>query len=186
MKLSYVAAIACSVLISGCVQSLKRNEVQDNVTPVEYKSSLNSKALAICISDKWDKLNAAFTTFRIQFRPTANGHSVWAEQSVGNSFSNFSIKDSVAYLADITDVQHGSTIKYYALGVYKEEWESELNRCLNDTNLNTNYSTEKSSNEAPVNNTTTQKLLEINELRKNGLITEDEFQNKKKQLLEKL
>jgi hypothetical protein len=39
---------------------------------------------------------------------------------------------------------------------------------------------------APSNDTTSQKLRELKSLRKDGVITEDEFQKKKAQLLEKL
>ncbi|MCX7145321.1 MAG: SHOCT domain-containing protein, partial [Sulfuritalea sp.] len=39
---------------------------------------------------------------------------------------------------------------------------------------------------APTNDTTSQKLVELQGLRKDGVISEDEFQRKKAQLLERL
>lgn len=184
MKLFYSAI--CVIILTGCVQTIKRNELQANMKPVLYNSSNNAKNLSLCIAGSWDKLEAPFTTFRVQLQPAINGYSVWAEQSIGSSLNTFSIKDSVAYLADIDDTKDGSTTRYYATGTYKEEWTSALVRCLNELPTKTFTAPVNVPTDNQSSNTTSQKLRQLQELKKDGLITEDEFQNKKKQLLEKL
>ena len=186
MKFLYVAVMGCMVLITGCVQTIKRNELQDNMKPVVYNSTNNAKNLSLCIADNWDKLDAPFTTFKVQLRPAINGYSVWAEQSIGSSFNTFSIKDSVAYLADIDDTKDGSITRYYATGTYKEEWASALVKCLGDASAKTFTAPVNVTPDNQSSNSTSQKLRELQVLKKDGLITDDEFQNKKKQLLEKL
>lgn len=184
MKL--ISSAICIVLITGCVQTIKRNELQDNMKPVVYNSTKDAKKLALCIADNWDKLEAPFTTFKVQLRPTINGYSVWAEQTIGSNLNTFSIKDSVAYLADIDDTKDGSITRYYATGTYKEEWVSALDKCLGDTSTKPFIAPVTVTPENQSSSSTSQKLRELQGLKKEGLITEDEFQNKKKQLLEKL
>jgi hypothetical protein len=186
MKLFYVAAIACTALITGCVISETRNDLRKDITPVEYNSVKSSKVLALCVSDEWDKIDNVL--MRVQMRQTTNGYSVWVEQSVGSPMVGFgSMKDSATFLADIDDTQSGSITHYYAPFTYKKDWVSALEKCLNDASVKSIATPEnpilKSS---PANSSASQKLRELQGLRKDGLITEDEFQNKKKQLLDKL
>jgi hypothetical protein len=154
-----------------------------------FSSSKNAKVLALCIQDEWEKIDNSL--MKVEMREKSNGYSVWVNQSIGSSMSYVSMKDSATFIADIDNAKTGSIVHYYTVFTYKEDWILALKRCLvggsgnslNNFVIPDNLSTESL---APTNNTTTQKLHELNELKKSGLITEDEFQNKKKSLLEKL
>lgn len=124
---------------------------------------------------------------KVQLRETTNGYSVWVEQSVGSPLVGLvSMKDSATFIADIDDTRGGSITHYYTVSTSKTEWKSALNKCLGDVSAKTITTPEHSILETPTNSPTSEKLRELQELRKDGLITEEEFQNKKKQLLEKL
>lgn len=55
VKLFYVVAMACMVLITGCAMSTRPNELRNDVTPIEYSSVKSAKTLALCVSDEWEK-----------------------------------------------------------------------------------------------------------------------------------
>ncbi len=180
-------ALIYMVFITGCTFSQRPNELRNDVTPAEYSSSKNAKVLALCVQDEWERIDNSL--MKVEMREKSNGYSVWVNQSVGSSLSYVSMKDNATFIADIDNSKTGSVVHYYTIFTYKEDWISALKKCLvggsSDAVIVTpeNVSTELS---VPANNTITQKLHELNELKKSGLITEIEFQNKKKSLLEKL
>jgi len=187
MKLYYVATLACTVLITGCVISNSPSELRNDVTPIEYNSVKSAKVLALCALDEWEK--RIYKWMKVQMRETSNGYSVWGEQSVGSPLvSPFSMKDNAMFVVDIDNTKTGSIAHYYiAFSDDEKYWVSTLEKCLNDTTVKSIVAPEISTQEtSSANSSVSQKLRELQELKKDGLITEDEFQNKKKQLLDKL
>jgi hypothetical protein len=180
--------ISMVFIINGCVLSQRPNELRNDVTPTEYSSSKNAKVLALCIQDEWEKIDNSL--MKVEMREKSNGYSVWVNQSIGSSMSYVSMKDSATFIADIDNTKTGSAVHYYTVFTYKEDWISALKRCLVGGSITNNVVTPENlsiESSVPVTNKTiSQKMNELNELKKSGLITEDEFQNKKKSLLEKL
>lgn len=167
------------MLITGCAITHKPSDIRKGKATVEYSSTKNSKSLALCIADEWEKIDNYLV--KVQLRPTTNGYSVWVEQSVGTM-----LKDDTAFLADIDDTQTGSVTRYYSVSTWNAAWQSAVTICLGDAPTKAIATPERTTSETPTNSSTSQKMRELQGLRKDGVITEDEFQKKKKQLLEKL
>ena len=183
----YLVLAGCYLsLLSGCTYSVKPSELRNDVKPIEYSSTKTAKVLALCIQDEWEAINN--NLMKIQIKEKTNGYSVWVEQSIGSGsplVGYLSMKDSATFIADIDNSKNGSTVQYYSVFTYKEEWISAVKDCLTRAYINNGNTIENNiSNEQQSN--TTQKLKELNELRKSGLITDDDFQNKKKALLDKM
>lgn len=179
MNFISVAALACTVLITGCAITHKPSDIRKGVAS-EYSSAKSAKTVALCVADEWEKIDNYL--MKVRLRPTTNGYSVWVEQSIGTM-----MKDDTTFLADIDDVQSGSIVRYYTVATSKTEWKLALDKCLGD--IPAKAITPQSSTsevQTTMSNSTSQKLRELQGLRKDGVITEDEFQKKKKQLLEKL
>lgn len=179
MKVFSVAVLACTLLITGCAVTHKPSDRRKAMTPVEFSSAKSAKAVALCVADEWEKIDNYFA--KVQLRPTTNGYSVWIEASIGTM-----MKDDTATLADIDDVQNGSITRFYTVAG-SDIWKLALDKCLGD--IPAKAITPQSSTsevQTTTSNSTSQKLRELQGLRKDGVITEDEFQKKKKQLLEKL
>lgn len=183
---SSVATIACLAQLGGCVMSTKPSELR-STKPVEYSSSRNAKAVALCAYDEWEK--KIISTMKVQMREKSNGFSVWVEVSVGSPLtSSFSLKDNAIFVADIDNTKTGSITHFYD-GIDDDEkyWASELEKCLNNASrIGQNATLENQNIESENTSSTSQKLREIHDLKKDGLINEDEFQNKKKQILDNL
>lgn len=175
------------VLITGCVISNSPRELRNDVTPIEYSSVKSAKILALCASDEWEK--KLIRGMRVQMRETSNGYSVWSEQSFGSPLIGYvSMKDNAMFIADIDNTKTGSIARYYIAFTDDEKyWVSALEECLTNSTVKSITTPENPILESsPANSSASQKLRELQGLRKDGLITEDEFQNKKKQLLDKL
>lgn len=167
------------VFIPGCVLSQRPSELRADVIATEYSSSKNAKDLALCASDEWEK--KIITGMKIQMKETSKGYSVWIEQSIGSPLiSLLSLKENAMLLADIENTPTGSIARYrISFSDNEKYWAANLEKCLNAPSV-------RSSEQFNSNGSISQKLQELNELKNSGLITEDEFQNKKKSLLEKL
>ena len=186
VKLFYVVATTCSALITGCVASTSPSELRNDVTPIEYNSAKNARVIALCISDEWERINNPL--MKVQLREKTNGYSVWVEQTLQGSplIGYASMKDSATFIADIDNTKAGSNIRYYSIFTYKKDWVSALDKCLDDTSVKAISTPENLPQEPHANGSASQKLRELQSLKKDGLITEEEFQNKKRQLLDKL
>lgn len=168
MKLFYVAVLACAALITGCTTTNKSSDAQNEVGFVEYTSTKNAKTIALCIADEWDKTGNYL--MKLQLRPTTNGYSVWVEQSAETT-----TKGDTVFRTDITDTPGGSITRYYTITTNKPEWRVALSKCITDVYPKTT---------AP-KPTKSQKLRKLEELRKEGVITEKEYQEKKDALTKK-
>lgn len=181
MRLSYVVVLACSVFVMGCVTTSPK-DMRSSPPVAEVSSDNNAKTVATCIADGWENIDN--NLMKVQMRPTSSGYSVWVEQSVGMGLT--AVKDSATFLADIDDTSNGSVTRYYSVATSKTEWKVALRKCLSSAPVKPVAMPERTKLDTPTNGSTSQKMRELQGLRKEGLITEEEFQKKKQQLLEKL
>lgn len=175
MNLYRVVAVACVVLIAGCSTP---GDIRKKSPALDLNSVKNAKAVAGCISDGLE----AFIARGINTRPTSNGYTVWIDEDA------FSGKDT-ALVVDITDTQSGSNTRFYSNMAWHEEKATKVIRdCQGNLPVEAAASPASTESETPtpMNASVSQKLRELQALRKDGLITEEEYQKKKQQLLEKL
>lgn len=176
-----------AVLITGCVMTRSPNEVRKDMPAVEYSSVNSSKTVALCLTDTWEKINSPIN--KVQLRPTSNGYSAWVEETIGGGPSLVSVNGRTVILADIEDTQSGSITRYYtSFKPGHAVWQPPVDKCLGGNIAKVVAIPESTTSGVSTSsgNATSQKLRELQALRKDGVITEDEFQSKKKQLLEKL
>lgn len=89
----------CALTLIGCATPA---ELRQQAPVLDLKSSKASKAVAICISDKWEGLGAFGGAITVNMRLTKTGYVV-----------SLPINGQTGMLVDIDDVGSGSTTKYY-------------------------------------------------------------------------
>lgn len=181
MRLTYVIVLACSMSVMGCITTSPK-DMRSSPPVAEFSSENNAKIVATCIADGWENIDNYL--MKVQMRPTTNGYSVWVEQSVGMGLT--AVKDSATFLADIDDTSNGSVTRYYSVATSKTEWKDALRKCLSNAPAKPVAMPERTILDTPSNGSTSQKLRELQTLKNDGLINDQEFQKKKQQLPEKL
>ena len=186
-----IVMLLLAVPVAGCVVTATKNDIRSEHPPVEYSSANSSKVVATCLVDAWESVDNSFVknNTKAQLRPTANGFTAWVEENVGNGLSWISVKDHATIVADIDDTPGGSITRYYtSFKPGNVVWQPPVDKCLGGNIAKVVAAPESTTSGASTSsgNATSQKLRDLQALRKDGVITEDEFQSKKKQLLEKL
>ena len=176
--LKVIKFCALSVLFTGCAST---SELRNNTPDLEVTSVKKAKDVGICIADRIENMSTTMDTMTA--RQTSNGYSVVVTQNMPGAFS--SQKDTII-VVDINDTENGSrTLFYNNFLAGGKKYFDIMRDCQVGTNVNATPSEEIKKSVAPTSNkdTVPQKIRELESLRKDGLITEKEFQIKKNQLL---
>lgn len=176
-KLPIVVILACTALATGCATH-HQGDMRNREPVAIYSSTNNAKNVALCVADGWEK-NGNMSA-EIKMRPSANGYSVWVDIDV-----NVLMKNLTVQLVDAEDTQTGSATRFYSGTSDINEWRKVVDRCAGNPTNKTNAAPEQVLSDSTGVSLTSQKLRELQALRKDGLITEEEYQRKKQQLLEK-
>lgn len=169
--------IACAIglmLIAGCSTP---GDIRKKMPTLDLNSAKNAKAVAGCIADGWEEAN---TASGLNTRPTANGYTVWkTEHGFG--------QEDTPFVIDITDAPNGSNTLFYSKMFRQEDKAIKVIRnCQGEPATATTLPAgAKSEIPTPVNESISEKLRELQTLRKEGIITEEDYQKKKQQLLDK-
>jgi len=173
--------ILFTIVLTSCATS---SDLRSKPPTLELVSSKSSKAVAGCIGDGLDTLGLSLGNYNVlSSRPTANGYSMSLHSKIGGWGSETSL------VIDISETQDGS--KTFFFSNLLQRWEKRIipvvKNCQGSTfSKTTILDAPKSESSSTINSSIPQKLRALQVLRKEGVITEEDFQKKKKQLLEKL
>lgn len=116
MKLKNLCAILFLVIaLFGCATPA---ELRQQTPVLDLKSNKSSKAVAICISDKWEGMGAFGGALTVNMRLTNTGYVV-----------SLPLNGQTGMLVDIDNAGTGSTTKYYKGLVWLE---GELEKAIKD------------------------------------------------------
>lgn len=173
--------VASAFLLAGCATT---NDLRNNPPDLDLTSVKKAKDVGVCIADRLETMSSLMDT--MSARQTSNGYSVVVTQNMpGGVFG--SGKDTII-VVDITDTKSGSHTLFFNHFLAGGQNFFEIMRdCQGNFPVKATASPASTESETPtpMNVSVPQKIRELESLRKDGVITEDEFQTKKKQLLEK-
>ena len=168
-------AFALAFLLAGCATI---GDLRNNPPDLDLKSTKNANDVGVCIADKIESMSSSLDTMNT--RKTSNGYSVSVTQNMpGGVFG--SGKDTIL-VVDVTDTQSGShTLFFNHFLAGGQKYYDIIHSCQESLPVKNEIAPVNTGSESSV----PQKIRELESLRKDGVITENEFQSKKKQLLEK-
>lgn len=174
--------MASVFLLSGCatIQDLRNNQPDLDLTSVK-----KAKDVGVCIADRLEKMSTEMDT--MSARQTSNGYSVVVTQNMPGGIYG-SAKDTII-VVDITDTPSGShTLFFNNFLAGGQKIFQAMRDCQSGSPVNAPTASTSTNSDKPIltDSSIPQKIRELENLRKDGLITDIEFQNKKKQLLDKL
>jgi PBP1b-binding outer membrane lipoprotein LpoB len=185
-----ITVLFLATLLVGCVSTRNPNETRKETPSVDYRSPNGSKVVALCMTDTWESLDTSLRKFmRAQIRPRENGHSAWLELNMGGDLSWVSVKDMTEVLADIDDTPTGSIVHLFTASPTHKLSTSVVEKCLSNAAI---IPTRLIPTPAPAlqanrsESSVAQKLRELSEMKKEGLVTEAEFEVKRKGLLDRM
>ncbi|OZA12559.1 MAG: hypothetical protein B7Y05_11960 [Polynucleobacter sp. 24-46-87] len=97
-KCIFAITLSSSILL-GCATPA---ELRQQAPLLNLKSSKTSKAVAVCVSDKWEGMGTFGGAINVNMRLTKTGYVV-----------SLPINGQTGMLVDIDDAGTGSTTKYY-------------------------------------------------------------------------
>lgn len=108
--------VLCVLTLIGCATPA---ELRQQTPVLDLKSSKTSKAVAICISDKWEGMGAFGGALTVNMRLTNTGYVV-----------SLPLNGQTGMLVDVDNAGTGSTTKYYKGLVWLEgELEQAIKGC---------------------------------------------------------
>jgi hypothetical protein len=163
-----------AIFITGCASL---SDLRNNKPDLDLTSLKPAKEIGVCIADKLETVNSTLDT--MSARQTSNGYSISITQNMPGMIS--SQKDTI-FVVDVIDTPYGShTLFFNHFIAGGQMYYDIIKSCQEGQPVKINSTIANTGSEVSV----TQKIRELEGLRKDGLITENDFQSKKKQLLDK-
>lgn len=163
-----------AIFITGCASL---SDLRNNRPDLDLTSVRPARDIGVCIADKLESVNSTLDTMNA--RQTTNGYSVSITQNMPGMLS--SQKDTI-FVVDIIDTPNGSHTLFFNHFIAGGQMYYDIIRsCQEGLPVKIDSTLANTGSESSV----TQKIRELESLRKDGVITENDFQSKKKQLLDK-